>query len=169
MKSGVVTVKCCIAYMFLPVVLTLGCGAVWAGDEPPPKQASAPDVTITVIPAGQDVLTTVVQNITVPARAKVQQPGTNPAAGVSGVAASQFGQQKAQAAKQIEDRDEASRAQAHEAEDAVQQAQQQAQAAAENQAQQARQAQQQAQSLSHQQPPPLPHPPTPPPPAVSGG
>lgn len=164
--------KCRSTHMFLPVVLTLACGAAWAGDGPPPKQPSAPDVTITVIPAGQDVLTTVVQNINVPARAKVQKPGTNPAAGVTRAAASQFGQQTAQAAKQIEDSKEASQAQAHEAEDAVQQALQQAQAAAEIQAQQARQAQQQAQSLSHQQPLPplpLPQPPTPPPPAVSGG
>lgn len=168
MKSGVATVKCRIAHMFLPVVLTLACGAAWASDEPPPKQASAPDVTITVIPAGQDVLTTVVQNINVPASSNMQKPASSPAAGVTGAAASQFGQQKAQATKQIEELKEVPQPQAHEAENAAQQAQQQAQAAAENQAQQARQAQQQAQSLSHQQPPP-PHPPTPPPPAVSGG
>ncbi|MGH8378879.1 MAG: hypothetical protein ACRER7_07970 [Gammaproteobacteria bacterium] len=158
-----------IVNLSLLMVFTLACASAWADNGLPPQKPPAPDVTITVIPAGQDVLNTVVQNISVPAHAAAQKPGTKPAAGGTRSAASQFGQQTAQSAKQIEESKEAWQAEQHEAENAARQAQQQAQAAAENQSQQARQAQQQAQSLSHQQPNPPPHPPPPPPPGPPGG
>lgn len=157
-----------IARACLLGALALGCWPAFADNSPPPANSTVPDVTMTVIPSGQDVVKTVVQNITVPANTGTQKTGATSTAG-KGDSASKFGRQTAQSAKQIEETKEAPQAQQHEADasqqaaEAAQQAQQQAQAAAENQAQQARQAQQQAQSLSHQQPHPLPPPPPPPP------
>jgi len=152
---------------YLSGALMLASGYARAGDEPAPASTTTPDVTITVIPSGQDVINTVVHNITVPAAVGVHKPGPPP---TSGNHTSEFGKQTAQAAQQIEETKEAQQAMQHEAnlsqqmQAPVQQAQQQAEQAAANEAQQAQQAQQQAQTLSHQQPqpPPPPSPPGPP-------
>ena len=154
-----------IAHGCLLGALTLACGSIWADNGP---KAPQPDVTMTVIPSGQDVVKTVVQNISVPANAGAHKPGPTPPPGGKPGNAKQFGQQTAQSAQQIEETQEAQQAAQHEADasrqigESAAQAQQQAQEAAENQAQQAQQAQQQAQTLSHQQPiPPPPPPPLP--------
>ncbi len=158
-----------IAHGCLLGTLTLVCRPAWAGNGSTTPKATQPDVTMTVIPGGQDVLKTVVQNITVPANAGARKPGPTPPPGSKTGNASQFGQQTAQSAQQIEETQEAQQATQHEAdasrqiEESAAQAQQQAEDAAANQAQQARQAQQQAQTLSHQQPTPPPPPPPPPP------
>jgi len=139
---------------------------VLADNSTPPPQAA--DVTMTVIPAGQDPVKTVVQTISVP-----------PAKGKPGKDAKgkEFGQQTAAAVRQREESHESAQAEQHEAtpaggqqgEEASEQAQQQAEEAAERQAAQAQQqsqqvaqqAQQQAQAerQKHQPPPPPPHPP----------
>lgn len=129
-------------------MLLLVAGTAWAGSPPASPQSTQPDVTMMVIPGGQDVLKTVVQTINVPPPAHPGKRG-GPATGNPANGNNQSGQQPAQAA------DTAAQA----AEYAAQQARQ----AAAHESAQAQQAQQQAQRLSHEQPHP-PHPLPPPPP-----
>lgn len=122
-------------------VLSLAAAVALADNPPVTKPAPAADVTMTVIPSGQDVVKTVVQTIVVPAKRG------------KGKAADQSGQQTAAAAKLKEEGKESAQAEQHEAtpttgpadEAAEQAAQQQAEEAAEHQAAAAQQAQQQAQ------------------------
>lgn len=144
----------------------LAVSAVAAAADNPAAQGPQPDVTITVIPDGQDVLKTVVQNIMVP-------PG-------KGGSMSQFGQQTASTAKQKEEQKESSQAQQHEAapasgqqgEESAEQARQQAEEIAEQQASQAQQqaqaAQQQAEDAKQAAKPKPPSPPKPPGPPILG-
>jgi hypothetical protein len=135
--------------------LLLVAGSTWAdGNSPPP--APQPDVTMMVIPAGQDVLQTVVQTINVPAKIGAQTPSRKTPGGKDH-GSNPPGPQTAPSTQQIEGTKAEPQAGQHEAGEAAQQAGE----AAEHQAQQARQAQQQAQALTHQQPHPSPPPPTP--------
>lgn len=140
------------------------CLPAWADDNPSPQKSQAPDVTITVIPDGQDVVDTVIHNISVPNAVDTHKPGSAPNTGSKADNGKEFGKATADAAKQIEDSKEASSAAQHEAEDANQQAEA-AKEAAESQAAQARQDDNQ-ESNSHQHD----HPdhPTPPPPPGGG-
>lgn len=133
-------------------LLSLATTAALAGNPPAPKPAPVADVTMTVIPSGQDVVKTVVQTIAVPAKGKT---------------ADQFGQQTAAAARQKEEGKESSQAEQHEAtpttgeddEAAEEAAQQQAEEAAEHQAAQAQQAQEQAEQAKDKHKPEPHHPP----------
>lgn len=141
------------------------CAPGFADDNVPPPATA--DVTMTVIPAGQDPVKTVVQTITVPSsKGKVGKHSGGKGSG----------QQPSAGARQREEGHEAPQAAQNEAtpsvgqqqEDATEQAQQQAEEAAERQAAQAQQqAQQMAQEAQQQaqaerqkhQPPPPPGPP----------
>ena len=144
----------------------------WAdnGDSTPPKNSAA-DVTMTVIPNGDDVNKTVTQNITVPEKDNedtglANKPGAAPATGSKADNGEQEGQDTADDAKEMEDSKEASQAAEHEAQDASQQAEhsaEQEKQAAESQAQQAEQSDQESQSSeSEHTDTPTPDNPTPP-------
>jgi len=133
----------------------------WAdnGGSTPPKNPAA-DVTMTVIPNGDDVSKTVTQNIEVPEHDNedaglANKPGAAPATGSKADNGEQFGQDTADAAKQMEDGKEAAQAAQHDAQDASQQAEhsaEQEQQAAQDQAHQAEQSDQESQSNETEQP-----------------
>lgn len=126
----------------------------WADDGSTPPKKPAADVTMTVIPNGDDVNKTVTQDITVPETEHedsglANKPGSAPATGSKADNGEQFGKDTADAAKEMEDSKEAAEAAKHEAEDASQQAEhnaEQEKQAAEDQAQEARQSDQESQS-----------------------
>ncbi|MGE5625437.1 MAG: hypothetical protein ACM3ZT_07810 [Bacillota bacterium] len=135
------------------VLLLLGAvfasaASVALADTPAPAVSTGGDVTMTVIPSGQDVVKTVVQTIVVPANANKLAKGKSaepqkakPATGQDSEAAAQTAQQLAEAAAE------------HQAGQTQQQVQQQA-----------LQAQQAAQVAAAKARNPSPPPPPPPPP-----
>lgn len=150
-----------IASWWLSGAVILASSSTWADNpKPAPPKSAEPDVTMTVIPSGQDVIKTVVQTITVPANARNSSPTNTGNNGKGGQ----------QTAKQNQEDHEASAAEQHkaasqQAEQAADQAAQQAQEGAENQAQQARdQARQRGKEVHNPHGPIPPPPPLPPPP-----
>lgn len=131
----------------------------WADDGAQSSDSqAAPDVTITVIPDGKDTADTVEQDISVPDDVSEHKPGSAPETGSKADNGKEFGQETADAAKEMEDQKDASEAAQHEAEDASQQAEA-AQQASESQAEQARQNANQESDSGEQDQPDQPPPP----------
>ena len=144
----------------LSMVAGISIPALADGSDATPSANSSADVTMTVIPNDDDVSTTATQNINVPENDNedtglANKPGTAPATGSKADNGKAFGQDTAEAAKEMSEGQEAAQAAEHEAENASQQAEhsaEQEKQAAEEQAQQARQSEQDSHAIESEQP-----------------